>query len=147
MDLWFIRPLVGDAFDVGEWEGVGLWKSRLFGPCEMALSRQASAIWGPKKSWFPGPNPLPLAQVMDLPTSKHYVQGRINQRSIGSFMYMSSHRWFYLVIKQYRRELPGRSVVNFSYQTPPPPPHISALNSVQYNKIKSQNLLKINMKL
>jgi hypothetical protein len=33
----------------GEWEGVEPWKSRLFGPCEMASSRQASAIWAQKK--------------------------------------------------------------------------------------------------
>ncbi len=29
-----------------------------------------SVIWGPKKSRFPGPNTLPLAQVMDLQASK-----------------------------------------------------------------------------
>ncbi len=46
---------VGNAFDVGKsmtrasGRGVGPWKSRLFGPCEMASSRQASAIWAPKK--------------------------------------------------------------------------------------------------
>ncbi len=41
-----------------------------FGPCEMASSRYAHAVWGSKKSRFPGPNPLPLAQVVDLPTPK-----------------------------------------------------------------------------
>ncbi len=36
---------VRNAFDAGsihfagKWEGVGPWKSRLFGPCEMASSR------------------------------------------------------------------------------------------------------------
>jgi hypothetical protein len=33
------------------------------------------------------PNPLPLAQVMDLTASKALRTGRINQMSIGSFMY------------------------------------------------------------
>ncbi len=33
----------------------------------MAISSQVSAIWGPKKLRFLGPNPLLLAQVMDLP--------------------------------------------------------------------------------
>ncbi len=45
-------------------------ESRGFWPCEMASSRQASAIWGPKNSRFPGLNPLPLAQVMDMLVSK-----------------------------------------------------------------------------
>ncbi len=40
---------------------------------------------GPKKSRFPGPNPLPLALEMDLPASKHYVHGRIYNRSINSY--------------------------------------------------------------
>jgi hypothetical protein len=39
--------------------------SEFFGPCEMASS-QVSAIWGPKISRFPGPNPLPLAHIMDM---------------------------------------------------------------------------------
>ncbi len=29
----------GNIHDEGKWEGVGPWKSRLFGPCEMASSR------------------------------------------------------------------------------------------------------------
>jgi hypothetical protein len=35
----------------GKWEGVGLGPGNrdYFGPCEMASSRLASAIWGPKK--------------------------------------------------------------------------------------------------
>jgi hypothetical protein len=40
----------------------------IFGPCDMASSHSASAIWGPKNSRFP--NPLPLAQVTDLHASK-----------------------------------------------------------------------------
>ncbi len=43
--------------------------------------------FGRKKSRFPGPNPLPLAQICQ--HQKHYVQGCINQRFTGSFMYMS----------------------------------------------------------
>jgi hypothetical protein len=38
--------------------------------CEMAWSRHASAIWGPKKLSFPRPKPLPLAQVMDFHATK-----------------------------------------------------------------------------
>jgi hypothetical protein len=71
-------------------KGLGPGNGDFFGFCEMASSRQASAIWGRKKSRFPGPNPLALAQVMDLLASKALHTGRINQRSIGSFMYMSS---------------------------------------------------------
>ncbi len=37
---------------------------------------------GPKKSRFPGPNPLPLALVMDLPASKAFLKGSRNNRSI-----------------------------------------------------------------
>ncbi len=70
----------------GKWEGLGPGNRDFFEPCEMEWNRQASAIWTPKKSRFPGPNPFPLGQVIDLPASKALVQGRINQRSIGSFM-------------------------------------------------------------
>jgi hypothetical protein len=38
---------------------------------QMALSQRLDVIsQGPKKNPFPGPNPLPLALVMDLPGSK-----------------------------------------------------------------------------
>jgi hypothetical protein len=47
--------------------GLGSGNGEFVGPCEMASSQQASAIWGPKNSRFPGPNPLPLAHVMYLP--------------------------------------------------------------------------------
>ncbi len=50
--------------------GLGPGNQDFFGPCEMSSSCQASAIEGPKKSRFPGPNSLRLAQVMDLPASK-----------------------------------------------------------------------------
>jgi hypothetical protein len=86
---------VRNAFDAGNFiprasgRGLGPGKGDFFGPCEMASSHQASAIWGPKKLRFPGPHPLPLAQVWICPHQKHYVQGSINQMSICSFMYMS----------------------------------------------------------
>ncbi len=42
-----------------------------FRPCEMALSRKASAIWGLKMlRFFYGQTCYPFAQVMDLPASK-----------------------------------------------------------------------------
>jgi hypothetical protein len=59
---------VRNAFDTGsihyegKW-GLGTGNLDFFGPCEMASSRQASAIWGPNKSRFTGPNPLPLAHL------------------------------------------------------------------------------------
>jgi hypothetical protein len=52
----------------GGWGGPG--NQDFFGLCEMASNCQESAIWGPKKSRFPGPNPLPLTQVMYLPAAK-----------------------------------------------------------------------------
>ncbi len=50
---------------LGKWEGVGPWKSQVFGP-QMALAYRLDAIsQGPKNSRYKGPNPLPLALVMD----------------------------------------------------------------------------------
>ncbi len=72
----YTAPAVRNAFDAGKSitrpSGRGLDPRYLyfFGPFERASSRQANAFWGPKKLRFSGPNPLPLAQVMDLPTSK-----------------------------------------------------------------------------
>ncbi len=61
-----------------------------FGPCEMALSSQESAIQDPTKLRFPGPNPLPLAQVMDFPASKALcTEDFIDQSPIVIFKYMS----------------------------------------------------------
>ncbi len=58
----------------------------------MALAYRLDAIsQGPKKSRFPGPNPLPLALVMDAALiKKHYARGRINHRSkkIANYMYI-----------------------------------------------------------
>ncbi len=93
-----------------------------FGPCEMALSRKASAIWGPKNSRFPGPNPLPLAQIMDMHESKTLCTGCINHRCIGGFMHKSPRGrfqdpywggWRSRFIKELDR--PARAA--------PPPPH------------------------
>ena len=53
----------------------------------------ANPLQGPWKGWaqksrnFHGPTLL-MAQVMDFSHQTHYIQGRINQRSIGNFMYM-----------------------------------------------------------
>jgi hypothetical protein len=43
--------------------------------------------FGPKKLEIPGPNPFPVAQVMDLPA--FYAQERINQKCISGIMYKS----------------------------------------------------------
>jgi hypothetical protein len=48
----------------------------------MASSGKASAIWNTKNSRFPGPNPLPLAQVMDMHASK----------TLGDFMHKKPTR-------------------------------------------------------
>jgi hypothetical protein len=45
MLLMGANPLRG-----GKWEGLGPGNRDFFGPCEMASSRKASAIWGRKKS-------------------------------------------------------------------------------------------------
>jgi hypothetical protein len=47
----------------------------------MASSRYVSAILGPKKLRFPGPNLLALAQVMDLHVQKHYEPFLTHSRS------------------------------------------------------------------
>jgi hypothetical protein len=50
--------------------GLPFYKLEFFGP-QMALAYRLDAIsQGPKNSRFPGPNPLPLALVMDLHASK-----------------------------------------------------------------------------
>jgi hypothetical protein len=52
---------------------LGKWK--FFGP-QMALAYWLDAIsQGPKKSQFPGPNPLQLALVMDMHASKTLCTG------------------------------------------------------------------------
>jgi hypothetical protein len=43
---------------------------KFFGPCEMAWGLRTSVIWGQKNLRIPGPNPLPLPQVMDMHASK-----------------------------------------------------------------------------
>jgi hypothetical protein len=62
---------VRNAFDVGsihylgKWKGVGPWKSPVFwAPNGSRLSARCH-LTGPKKSRFPGSNPLPLALVID----------------------------------------------------------------------------------
>jgi hypothetical protein len=55
--------------------GWALEFENFLGPFEMALSRYASAISGLKNSRFPGPNLLPLAQVMDMHRSKTFCTG------------------------------------------------------------------------
>jgi hypothetical protein len=52
-----------------------LFTLEFFGP-QMALAYRLDAIsQGPKNSQFPGPNPLPLALVMDMHTSKTLYTG------------------------------------------------------------------------
>jgi len=52
----------------------------------MRANPLSGALEGPKK--FKRFRALPMAQVMDLPASNHYIQGRINNSSIGIFMYI-----------------------------------------------------------
>jgi hypothetical protein len=53
----------------------GAWKFQVFWP-QMALACWLDAISkGLKKSRFPGPNPLPLALVMDMHASKTLCTG------------------------------------------------------------------------
>jgi hypothetical protein len=54
----------------GQLGGGWALESSVFGP-QMALAYRLDAIsQGPKNSPFPGPNPLPLAHVMYLPTMR-----------------------------------------------------------------------------
>jgi hypothetical protein len=67
----------GSIYYLGKWEGVGPWNLNFFGP-QMALAYRLNAIsQGPKKSRFPGPNPLPLALVMDAARIKSITHGAI----------------------------------------------------------------------
>ncbi len=74
----------GSIHYLGKWEGVGPWKSQLFGP-QMALEYWLDAIsQGAEKSQFPGdPIPLPLSFLNGCcPHQKHYARGRVNHRCI-----------------------------------------------------------------
>jgi hypothetical protein len=75
MLLMRANPLRGQAGN-----GLGPGNQDFFGPREIAFSLQASAIWDLTPSHLP--------KMWICPHQK-YLQGRINQRSIGSFMYMS----------------------------------------------------------
>jgi hypothetical protein len=123
MNLGFIR-LHMSCFDAGKsitrtiGRGLGPGNRDAFEPCWACWHRAVRQCHlGPKNSRFPGHNPLPLAQVMVLSASKHYVQGRINQRSIGSFVYMS----FFVPTGDFNR----------LYRTAPPP-HISLYRPEQW---------------
>jgi hypothetical protein len=80
---------------LGEGGGVETTRVAIYGPmiylAPYASQRFGAISQGPKKSRFPETNPLLLVLVMDFPASKakHYVQGLIDQRSIGSFLSMS----------------------------------------------------------
>jgi hypothetical protein len=72
-----------NAFDagiiqyLGKWEGVGPWKSQVFGP-QMALAYRLDVIsQDSKNSRFPGPNPLKLALVMDAARIKSVTHGAV----------------------------------------------------------------------
>jgi hypothetical protein len=57
------------------------WKSRFFGSLKWLRPKRVPC--GRKKR-FPGPNPLPLAQVMDLPASKTLRTGPYHLKSENS---------------------------------------------------------------
>ena len=69
----------------GPLEGMGPENWGFLGPWN--ATSKTIAIWAPKIWNFQGP-PLPIAQVIYLPASKPIQQGHINQRCIGSFIYM-----------------------------------------------------------
>ncbi len=91
----------------------GPWISTFFWPCEMALSCQGSAISGPKKSRFPGPNTFPLTLVMDLPASKPLYRA-VSIR--GPFVVLCT--WAPMGDRASR-------AVYFYFHTAPPPPPLS----------------------
>ncbi len=70
--------------------GLGPENWKFFGPCKITSSRRA--IWGPKISRFPGPNPFPLAQIMDMHASKTLCTRLYNNRCIGGFMHKKPTR-------------------------------------------------------
>ncbi len=84
MLLMQTNPLLGASG-----RGLGPGNRDFFGPCEMASSIRQVPFFGAQKSQdFQGQTYLPLAQVINLPASKAVSTGP-NQRSTGSFMYMS----------------------------------------------------------
>jgi hypothetical protein len=73
MISWKIRHSYSRLYSIASVERLDCWNAMpnvVFGP-QMALALRLDPIsQGPKKSRFPVPNPLPLAQVMDLDASK-----------------------------------------------------------------------------
>ncbi len=66
---------------LGKWEGVEPWKSRVFGPQMEPAYRLDAISLGLKTIDFQD-QPLSIALVMDLHTSKTLPTGRINHRCI-----------------------------------------------------------------
>ncbi len=60
---------------LGKWEGVGPWNSRVFWAPNGTRLLARCHFTGPKNSQIPGPNPLPLALVMDMHASKTLCTG------------------------------------------------------------------------
>ncbi len=54
---------------------------------QMALDQLDAISQGPKNSRIPGPNPLPLALIMDMQATKTYARGCINHRCINSYYF------------------------------------------------------------
>jgi hypothetical protein len=85
MLLMRANPLRGQL--EGGWE---LEIQTFLGPVKWHRTVLGECHFGPKKVMVPGPNHLPLDQVMDFSISKTLrTWPCINQRSIGSFMFMS----------------------------------------------------------
>jgi hypothetical protein len=55
---------------LGKWEGVGPWKSRVFWAPNRNPYQLDAISQDQNNSRFSGPNPLPIAHVMDLHASK-----------------------------------------------------------------------------
>ncbi len=57
--LWVTAFDAGKSIMRASGRELGPGKPDFFGPCEMASSREACAIWGPKCQDFQDPTPLP----------------------------------------------------------------------------------------
>ena len=79
----------GQRHYLGNWKGWAMKVSTFLGPNSSPFT---PAVSGPEKVSTFMAQPFQWPEKWICPHQTHYIQGRINQKSIGSFMYMSSHR-------------------------------------------------------